>query len=101
MKKKIKYTECDKLEKVSKDSQKIEKFLNWLRNEKEFVISEYTDNENNCDCSCDCDGDCDCGESEILVPANRSIDALLADYFKIDMDKVEEERRAILSSLNK
>ena len=80
------YKECDKLVKVSKESNKIGSFLDWLRSEKNFIICQYSEND---------DGD------EELFPVGHNIEKLLAMYFKINMDKVEKERRQMLEELQK
>lgn len=80
---KVKTPECDKLLKVSEKSQSIGQFLDWLENEKEFAICEHYET----------DGD--------YIPVSINIERLLAEYFGIDMEKVEKERRKILDSLQK
>lgn len=87
MSKKVKeksYPECDKLAAVSEESQKIGAFLDWLRNEKGYVICE----ENK---------DCDSGQE--LAPIFSNIESLLAEYFDINLNRVEKERREILANL--
>ena len=42
---------------------------------------------------------CDCGEST-LRPTSLSIEEILADYFGIDLDKAEAERRALLAKID-
>jgi hypothetical protein len=73
--------ECEKLHKVHEDSQKIGEFLAWLLYEKDFTI-----------CHCD-DG------REHFYPIRKSIETLLAEYFEIDLDKVEREKRRLLSNI--
>lgn len=34
-----------------------------------------------------------------LVPVNKSIEQVLADYFEIDLRKIEAEKRAMLESI--
>lgn len=74
--------ECDKLHAVRDRSQEIGAFLDWLIEDKQYVLAKYTPQ----------------ADYE-LVPQNVSIERLLAEYFEIDMDKVDAERRAILESL--
>ena len=69
--------ECDKLAKVAPESQKIGEFIDWLSNEKGIHLASY-------DVARDLE--------YIHIPIER----LLADYFKIDLNKVEKERAAIL-----
>jgi len=80
---KVKTPECDKLVKVSKESQSIGAFLDWLLGEKGFVICESYETDND------------------YVPISPGIEGLLSEYFKIDPVKVEIERRKILDSLRK
>jgi hypothetical protein len=75
------YPECEKLQRVSADSQKIGDFLNWAQSNN-IVLAIYT-------------------EEDELVPSHKPFEQLLAEYFNINLNKVEEERRAILSSLQK
>lgn len=92
--------ECEKLTQVSEESQRIGFFLEWLSNQG-IVLSKYDhdfsgtlrDSEGN-------EEDCD----EMLMPAweykgDTGINKLLAEYFDIDLNKVEEERRALLKWL--
>lgn len=71
--------ECDKLVAVAGESQKLGEFLDW-------VLERYT--------LCDRDG-----ESDFLYPAHININSLLADYFEIDMNKVDAERSALLEAI--
>lgn len=73
--------ECEKLAAVSKESQPIGVFLEWLQGERGIVLAEYDDDE------------------EDLVPVHIRIENLLAEFFEIDLNKVEEERRALLESI--
>ena len=77
-----KYPDCpetDKLVAVSKDSQKIGVFLDWLQ-ENEIVLARYC-------------------ERDDLHPLRQTIESLLAEYFEIDLNKVEKEKRAIIKHL--
>lgn len=87
----MKYPECEKLKEVSEDSNKIGAFLDWLMYDKGIVLSkEY-------------EGECEHCERSIdqLFPIDVNIEQLLADYFEIDLYKVEEERRKMLEILKK
>lgn len=81
----IETTECDKLSKVAPDSQKIGEFLDWLQDEREprLTLCRFVEEEG----------------SDGYFPDHGSIQNLLAEYFKIDMDQVERERAAILDGL--
>lgn len=75
--------ECEKLAAVSEDSNKIGNFIEWLRGTMGMDIAIW--------------------ENERLVEADYrgdyGINRLLAQYYGIDLDKVEEERRALLEWL--
>lgn len=77
-----KYPECEKLAKVEEKSQAIGEFLSWLSSKKEIELCKERD-----------DGKCS------LYVARFDKQALLAEFFAIDMEKVEEERREMLASL--
>ena len=78
--------ECDKMIAVKNKSQPIGEFLDWLQNEKGFCISEWS-------------GKADENGDEYLLPVHKSIEQWIADYFNIDLNKVEQERRAVLDYL--
>lgn len=71
--------ELDKMLAVKDKSQMIGVFLDWLQDEKKIVFAKYYDEES-------------------LCPSYDTIEKLLADYFEIDLNKIEQERRAILES---
>lgn len=74
----IKTPECERMAAVREKSQAIGEFLEWLREEKGWTIAE------------------EYGNSDRLLPVRYSTEALLAEFFGIDLNKVERERRAIL-----
>lgn len=73
--------EVDKMLAVRDKSQEIGSFLEWLRGEKKIVLAAY--------------------EHDDLIEVYTSTNDLLAEYFEIDLNKVEAERRAILEGLRK
>ena len=76
-----KYPECDKLSGVYGESQIIGAFLEWLQDEREpHVKLAYWD------------------DRARLHLSDRTTEELLVEYFKIDMAKVEEERRAMIEA---
>lgn len=84
--------ELDKMLKVSEESNKIGNFLWWLRNEAGYSIcfwSEYPG---------DWEAENDGREGEYF-PVHKSIEQLLADYYKLDLDKMEQEKIALLREL--
>ena len=88
MAKKSEYPECEKMAKVSDKSQTIGEFLDWLRGEAGYIIAEY---------GADSDKDRDEGP----FPIHKSIEQLLADYFEIDLNKVETEKRKMLDKIRR
>lgn len=74
--------ECDKMKAVKPKSQAIGEFLEWLADEKGYAICENTR-----------------GAREDWVPIRFNIEEILAEFFEIDLEKVEKERRAILAAL--
>jgi hypothetical protein len=121
------HPECDRLVAVADDSHKLGEFLDWL-NSQGFHLSgwqthqvcdlltagrpagvrhceggQLVDKEGRSVGQCErCDGT---GLVELRHPrldlAQVPYEQLLADYFDIDLQKVEEERRAILVGLSK
>ena len=83
-----KYPELEKLQSVKEESQKIGEFLEWLRGR--YVFANWVGNK---------DEDTNDYMLEILLPDRKSIESILADYFGIDLVKVEKERIKILEKL--
>lgn len=103
-------SELEKMESVKNQSQTIGEFLDWVF-EKGWHLSRYLSKE-----EYESDENVDIcepifkglkpyrrhrlGEGELIsIPIN--IEKLLAEYFEIDLMKVEEERRELLSRLRK
>ena len=82
-----KYPECEKLSQVRDKSQVIGEFLDWLVCEKEISLVRFTDR--------DTDDPDDPGYEFI----NTSIERLLAEFFEIDLNKVEKEKCTMLGEL--
>lgn len=81
--------ECGKMAKSAPISQPIGEFLDWLLNEKGYILARW---EKNLDPDADPDED-------LLMPKNPGIQNLLAEYFQIDLKLVEQERRAMMEAL--
>jgi hypothetical protein len=75
------YPEHEKLHAVKDKSQAIGEFLEWLGGR--YVFANYRK------------------DSEWLRPENLNIQRELAEYFEIDLDKIEEEKQAILAEVRK
>jgi hypothetical protein len=76
--------ECDKMAKVRDQSQSIGEFLEWLSGKGIHLGKQFNYN--------------DVDYSEFL-PYSYTTEELLAEFFEIDLNKVEEERRALLEEL--
>lgn len=72
--------ECEKLSDVSKASNEIGEFMDWMIDNTEFRICEFA-------------------EDEYTSSSHWQREKLLTGYFNIDMDKVEQERRTLLEWL--
>lgn len=79
MPKKTDYPECAKISANREESRKIGNFIEWLQETGRFIGKRDED---------------DCMDEESLT-----IENLLAEYFGIDMAKVEEERQQMLESM--
>lgn len=76
--------ECEKLTSASEESSKIGNFLDWL-SENNILLARYEK--------------CNDFKDEMLFPVQKSFEQLLSEYFEIDLNKVEQERRALLDWL--
>jgi hypothetical protein len=73
--------ECEKLAAVSEESNKIGDFIDWL-NEIDIVLCKFDEDSERF--------------YSIHQMHSQGINTLLAQYYGIDLDKVERERRALL-----
>lgn len=75
------YPEHEKINAVKDQSQTIGDFLDWIRREKGIVLANY-------------------GNSDVawLAPDGTAKERLLAEYFEIDLDALEAEKRAMLQA---
>lgn len=109
-----KYPECEKLSRYSGESNRIGQFIDWLREEKAIFLARYPkvcyNQSRSGECALDmqddglCPDECECFEEDTmdeLQPITQRMEQLLAEYFEIDLKKVEEERRAMLEELAK
>jgi hypothetical protein len=79
--------ECDRALAIQPYSQKIGEFLDWLAAEKNFAVCRHAHYE-------------DASSMDGWVPAGVSKEEL-AEFFEIDLKKIEQERRAILEDLRR
>ena len=83
------YPECDRLLAVHDESQAIADFLE----DSEYVLALWVEAD-------ECHDKCCYGDHPHLVSVGTSIEKILAAYFKIDLAKVERERRAMLRDVS-
>ena len=103
-------SELEKLEAVSERSQAIGEFLEWIFGTKKYHIAKYLT-----------DGEYESTDNvywvdrlygkdqykrhrigkEELMSVYINIEKLLAEFFEIDLNKVEKERRKILEEITK
>ena len=74
--------ECDRLNAVAEQSWRIGDFVEWLIS-KGYVIARW--DEHPCE--------------ERLIPWRATTEKLLAEYYELDLAKIELERRALLEWL--
>lgn len=95
----------DKLSEVKDKSQAIGEFLEWIFGSKSYHLARYlTDKEYESEDNIYwVDGLYENEQfkryeikKEELIPVQMNIEKLLAEYFEIDLQKVEEERREII-----
>ena len=77
------YPEHEKLHAVRAKSEAIGEFLDWFMHERRGVLAEYVDGH------------------DYPVPANfrGGIEGVLAEYFEIDLDVLDAEKRAMLAGI--
>ncbi|MFA7264765.1 MAG: hypothetical protein WC054_00395 [Candidatus Nanopelagicales bacterium] len=78
------YPECEKMRAVRNESDVLSDFVDWLGQNGRF-IGHYVKPKGY--------------SQEIMVLDARSFEQLFADYFDIDLNKVEVERRQMLEDL--
>ncbi|MDR5727513.1 MAG: hypothetical protein RB191_08810 [Terriglobia bacterium] len=89
--------ECEKVARVAPKSQAIGDFLEHMR-ESGWQLARAHDHRRN-DCPTK-KGHWDCGLSMNEMEINTaSTEQLLAEFFQIDLEKIEKERRALLAWL--
>jgi hypothetical protein len=90
--------ECERLVKVAPYSQKIGEFLDWL-DERGITLARPHDHTEEC---YDSEGYRACGvRSGDLDYYYCSKEKLFAEFFEIDLNKVEEERRNLMEELRR
>lgn len=88
--------ELERMSAVKDDSHKLGEFIDWLREEKGWLFAAYHKHDHECNRGHRCEL-----RDDELVPQHTSIEKLLAEYFEIDLDKVEKEKRELLLAVRK
>lgn len=83
--------ECEKMQAVKGESQAIGEFLDWMTSSKGYVIAEYPKALKVLHHHA-----LQTQVGDELLPIHTRIEELLAEYFNIDLKKVEKEKRALL-----
>lgn len=76
----VKTSELERLSKIKEKSQTIGEFLEWLNEQGITLCERYKD-------------------TEMFYPIVGSREQLLAEYYGIDLGKVEAEKQAILKDI--
>lgn len=95
--------ECDKLRRIASMSQAIGQFLDWLQSERKVYLATFHTHDDGCypdDPEHEDKPKCGYKEDDYM-PFYNSIENLLAQYFNIDLSKVEAEKRALLEHIRK
>jgi hypothetical protein len=94
------YPEHEKLAKISDKSTACGLFVEWLAAEKGIRLAGYHEHAPEC---YDSDGDETCGMSTTsdLFAVTAPLTKLLAEFFEIDENKIEAEKRAMLDELRR
>lgn len=90
--------ELDKMKAVHDRSQVVGEFLEWLKHTKNCTIAVAHKHTEHCYDGPGRAPNCGLFKGQ-YDPLYTGTEALLAEFFEIDLEKVEEERRAILEHL--
>lgn len=75
-------TELEKMANVRTESQKVGAFIDWAQAQG-YALCTFDD------------------DTERYYPLGRSIEAILAEYYGIDLNAIENERRALLEAIRR
>ena len=99
------YPEHEKLAAVKERSQEIGTFLDWLNGEKQIVMCKWHESHSETHSvpksAFAPDGRITYTDPAGYGPANENTEKLLAQYFGIDLDVLEKEKRAMLAVARK
>lgn len=80
-------SETEKLKRITETSQEIGEFLEWLRGTKKVVLAKWVPHMG-----------LDWDQLVPLLDEGRT-EALLAEYFTIDLSKIEKEKQTLLKEI--
>jgi hypothetical protein len=80
----MEYPEHEKLHKIKDQSQAIGEFLDWLQSSRHVILAEYPKQY-----------------KHTLVPIHMSTENILAEYFGINLNVLETEKRIMLDELKR
>ena len=87
----LKFPEHEKMKEVQAKSQAIGEFLEWLRTEKQLFLSREVEIAKRWN------GD----PITEWLPQHPDLERLLAEFFEIDLAKIEQEKRQMLDELRR
>lgn len=91
-------SELDKMSKVKNQSQKVGEFVDWLQCEKKIVFCKWHEEKGSL---FDSDDNCEPFYPGGYYPEFLQVEKTLAEFFGIDLDKIEKEKLKILEQLRK
>lgn len=83
-----KYPEHVKMKPLTERSQIIGEFLDWLQHERDTALCELRDL-----------GSDEWWPEKQYIPISKGIEALLAEYYDVDMKVIEQEKREMIKEL--
>lgn len=94
-----KYPEHEKLTKIKDESQTIGEFLEWFQHEKK--VTACVKHKHDDSCYSKSGYSCCSFRVDEYAPFPFLTEVLLAEYFKIDLNKIEKEKRQMLDKIKK
>lgn len=95
------YPEHVRLSAVKERSQACGEFLDWLLGERGYVLAEEHAHTNDCRGEDGLSRVCGVRAGELVPGSMVNTKKLLVDFFKIDIAKLEEEKKKMLANLAK
>ena len=81
-------SELAKMKAIQDKSQIIGDFIDWLNSEKKVYLAKYITRESPFE-----------NEEDLVTWAVPNIEKLLAEFFKIDLQKIEQEKLQLLADI--